>query len=154
MLNINIYNFRNFSYTSFPQKLVVNSTFDNVVFVDNQSILFISNLSSVKPVIIEILKDGADVSDSQDLGKSFFLLFLSFFLSFFSFFSNLESILSELKDDCYSFDFYFYIESPKESLFDVFTFNPFYNINNFYVKKIGSFGYFKVTSIKFRLGES
>ena len=136
MLNINIYNFRNFSSTSFPQKLVVNSTFDNVVFVDNKSILVISNLSSVNDVMIKILKDDVDVSDNQNLGKSLF--------------SDLDSILSKLKDDCYSFHFYFYIESPKESLFDVFTFNYF---SNCFIKMIGSFGYFKVISIKFRLGE-
>jgi len=124
---------------SYTRKLVVNSTYDNIIFVDNQSILFLSNMSSVKAVIIKISKDGVDMSDKQEFLKPFFI--------------ELNTIFSELKVDYYVFNFYFYIVSKSsDSLFDVFTFDPFNS--NCLIELLGSFGYFKVIPIAFRLSES
>ena len=127
-------------YSTLPiHKLVVNSTYDNIIFVDNQSILFLSNMSTVKDVIIKISKDVVDKLDSKEFGKHFFI--------------ELNTIFSKLKVDYYVFNFYFYIESKSsDSLFDVFTFDPFNN--NCLIELLGSFGYFKVIPLAFRLSES
>jgi hypothetical protein len=120
MLNINLYNFRKFY-----------STFDNIVFVDNQSILLLPDLFNVKDVIIMFAKIGVDGPNRDNLIKPFF--------------SKLAVILQELFcDDCYTFDFYFYIESSYK-LSDVFTIDLFnkYTFN----KMFGDLGYFKTISI-------
>jgi len=136
LVSNNIYgNSKRFYSTSLPQKLVVNSTFDKIVFVDNQSILLLSNMSNdVKFVLINIIKEGCDITYQPKVGGGFF--------------SDLESVLSKLEDGNYSFEFYFYIESSKES-FEGFTNDPF-NKNSFN-KIICSFGYFKATTSKFVL---
>ena len=133
-------------------KLVVNSTPKNIVFIDNQSILFLSSILNLKGLII--LKDGVDVTDRDKLsdldrkiledqyqGKHLFV--------------ELENILSELEDDYYSFDFYFYIESYG-GVFEILNLDPDdnYNDNNCFIKMVGNMGYLKIASIKFRLGET
>jgi len=77
---------RNYSSTSAPaqaEKLIVNSTYNNIVFVDNQSILLLSSLQNVDlpnvkyaervKLVINDLKDGGlDRSDSLKYRKPFF----------------------------------------------------------------------------------
>src|SRR5256885_5096973 len=160
MLNINTYNFIKLSSTSIPKilpstlipdKLVVNSTPNNIIFIGNESILFLSPITNLKGLII--LKDGVDVTDRDKLsdldrkiledqyqGKHLFV--------------ELENILSELEDDYYSFDFYFYIESY-DGVLEILNLDQddSYNDNYCFIKMVGNKGYIKISSIKFRLGE-
>lgn|SRR5437667_11217 len=76
-------NSKRFYSTSLPQKLIVNSTYNNIVFVDNQSILLLSSLlnvdlpnvkyaEQVKFVINDLKNGGLDKSDSLKYRKPFF----------------------------------------------------------------------------------
>lgn len=128
---------RKFSSTSLPplpNKIVVNSTFDNVVFVNNQAIMFLNNLSNGKPGLTNVINDATGVLSTEKLGISLF--------------SELASIEYKFKDGYYTFDFYFYVELSG-GMVELYTFDPFNN--NYLIKMLGSFGYFKSSSMSFRL---
>jgi len=153
-LGINSKRFYSASPPAQAKKLVVNSNYNKIIFVDNQSILLLSGLldadlpkvkhtERVKLIINDLNNAGLYKSDILKHRKPFF--------------NELEIALSQLNDDYYyyNFDFYFYIASKKFTQFEVFTlipYNPYKPFDFFsgsrFIKNKGCFGYFNLTSIK------
>jgi hypothetical protein len=131
------YNFRKFyvapSYIEKTEILVINSIYNKLNFVDNKSILLLSNMSSVKHELINIIKEGVDIIDSKKLDNGLF--------------TELKTVLKELKFGYYIFTFYFYIESYYK-MYSVYILDPFNN-NSFIQKRQGS-GYLLVSIIDLR----
>src|SRR6266516_3511688 len=153
-LGINSKRFYSASPPAQAKKLVVNSNYNKIIFVDNQSILLLSGLldadlpkvkhtERVKLIINDLNNAGLYKSDILKHRKPFF--------------NELEIALSQLNDDYYyyNFDFYFYIASKKFTQFEVFTlipYNPYKPFDFFsfsrFIKNMFCFGYFNLTSIK------
>lgn len=121
---LNFYNFRKFSSTSLPpiaplpNKIVVNSTFDNIVFINNQSILFLPPLH---------IDSYSPVKDNKAEKRNLLI----------PFYSNLFKVFDSLDKGLYRFDLYLYFESCL--LMSVYTLD--FNNKNCFNKVTGSFGY-------------
>src|SRR5438034_2256287 len=83
---------KRFYSTSLPCKLVVNSTFYNIVFIDNKSILFLPGLH-----IDSYLFEMENQMENLDIPIPFF--------------ENLSKVFGNLDKGLYRFDLYLYIES-------------------------------------------
>src|SRR5438034_1244067 len=125
MLNINIYNFRNFSATSLSL-LYVNPTPNNIVFIQGKSILFLTYLNLVRFIC----------GNTRDLDCCFFTDLNIIFIN-----------LGEKGDGLYRFDFYLHIESSLPV--NVFTLD--FNNKNCFNKVNGNLGYFNIISITIKI---
>ena len=132
---ISIYNLRIFSSTSSPNKLVINSTFNNIVFSNNQSILLLSNMRRVKDTLAHAkINTGLVISDSKEGVRDLF--------------PDIVSVLTKLKDGNYIIDFYICLKSPLQIL-KVFT--PDLSDKNIFLEMRGSIGYNEVSTLKINL---
>lgn len=141
-----------------PQKLVVNSSIFKITFVDNQSILLLSNILTSQDV--ERVKQVKQVELVIKILNCNAYAYAFYNQNLYNrnhdkpFFFELKKVLSLLKDDYYTFDFYFYIVSRKKELFEVYSYN--FNHSSFdtgssFVKINAGFGYLKLTSIKIKI---
>jgi len=135
----NSYIVRYFSSTSHPSKLIINSTYNNIVFVEGKSILILPSLT-LKEFFKEMNFDGANWKQSEsDEGDS-------------PLFDQLGEVLKNLGTGEYSFEFYFYIESRLSNYFlkDIYT---FYGFHKDCLNRIGmcSYGYKKLMKITLKL---
>ena len=104
-----------FSHDSNIYKLIVNSTYDNINFINNKSILILPSLNLVENLDTGEVRTGI-LSESEfetDLFDSPFM-------------EQLYKILSIL-DEEFSFEFYFYINSKRSN----FVFDEIYNFDFF-----------------------
>lgn len=109
----------------FTEKLVINSTYDNIVFEDLKSILFLPSICLIDKSVSQYKKD--------EFGRTFItndMLFVSDQDSLF--FKQLLTILKNLSSGVYKFDFYFYIEG--ETL--AHTYDNVYNFNGLDTKTL------------------
>lgn len=138
--------FRGFSTSlpSFHDKLIINSTPDNVVFVDNKSILILPPLTSSdilnKLISLDIHFVDSDYFDEID--PSFWVPFLE--------------ILKNIGSGSYSLDLYFYIDQPERDIPYIIGDGDIYKFNEspYYLNKyldLGISGYTKLIKITFDL---